>query len=170
MQKYHKFVKKAVELGADDAMIIKTDSIVTAAWVRWKCRYGCDGYNSGLCCPPHTPTYKETRELVDSYKNALLLHFKESGQIRKDATDVAATLEREIFLDGYYKAYALGCGPCNLCAECSMNICRHPDKARASMESCGIDVFGTARNNGCKIEVVRDHTCQMNRYALVLIE
>ena len=170
MKKFEKYIKKALKLGAADAKIVKTDSIVTSAWVRWKCRFGCDGYNSGLCCPPNTPNYKETRELLDSYENALLLHFKTDSLRSKDATDVAATLERDIFLDGYHKAFALGCGPCMLCAECSMNVCRHPSEARPSMESCGIDVFTTARNNGFFIEVLKDTSRPMNRYAVILIE
>lgn len=170
MRKYDKFIKKALKLGANDAKIVRPDSIVTAAWVRWKCRYGCDGYNSSLCCPPNTPDYKETRELLDSYKTALLLHVKSDYEHRKDMTKIATTLERDVFMAGYHKAFALGCGPCNLCGECSMDICRHPAEARPSMESCGIDVFSTARNNGFFIEVLKDTSCEMNRYALVLIE
>ncbi len=170
MGKYEKFIKKALKLGADDAKVIKTDSIVTAPWVRWKCRYGCDGYNSSLCCPPNTPTHKETRELVDSYEDALLIHCKSDFDHRKDMTGIVTTLERDIFLAGYHKTFALGCGPCQLCNDCSMNICRHPNEARPSMESCGIDVFTTARNNGFFIEVLKDTACTMNRYALVLIE
>jgi predicted metal-binding protein len=170
MKSYSKFIKKAVALGADDAKIIKTDTIVTGPWVRWKCRYGCDGYNSSLCCPPNTPDYRETRELVDSYKTALLAHFTSDLGTRPDPTDIVVTLERDIFLAGYFKAFALGAGPCQLCAECSMDVCRHADKARPSMESCGIDVFRTAKNNGYKIEVLKDYSCRMNRFGLVLIE
>ena len=170
MKKYEKYIKKALKLGATDAKIINPESIVTSAWVRWKCRYGCDGYNSSLCCPPNTPNYKETRELLDSYENAILLHFDNKTKRSKDATDVAATLERDIFLDGHHKAFALGCGPCMLCTECSMNVCRHSAEARPSMESCGIDVFTTARNNGFFIEVLKDTSRPLNRYAVVLIE
>jgi predicted metal-binding protein len=165
MASYSKFVKKAVALGADDAKIIKTDSIVTAPWVRWKCRYGC-GYNHGRCCPPYTPDYRETRELVGSYEKALLVHCTGSTE----PTDVVAPLERDIFLAGYFKAFALGAGPCNLCSECSLDVCRHPEKARPSMEGCGIDVFSTARNNGYAIEVLKDYSCLMNRFGMVLIE
>jgi len=170
MEKYDKFIKKAIKLGASEAKVIKTDSIVTSAWVRWKCRYGCDGYNSSLCCPPNTPTYKETRELVDSYDNAILLHFKSGIQTGKDPKEVVSTLERDIFLEGYYKAFALGCGPCRWCDECTMDQCRHAQIARPSMESCGIDVYSTAHNNGFFIEVVKNRSGQVNRYALVLIE
>jgi predicted metal-binding protein len=70
MKEYDKFIEKAIEVGANDAKIIKTDSIETAVWVRWKCRYGCDG-GSSLCCPTNSPTYKETREVIDCYKCAL---------------------------------------------------------------------------------------------------
>ncbi len=150
--------------------IIKTDTIVTAPWVRWKCKYGCDGYNSSLCCPPNTPDYRETRELVDSYEKALLVHCTDNASRTKDLSKVVVTLERDVFLAGHFKAFALGAGPCNLCGECSMDVCRHSEKARPSMESCGIDVFSTARNNGYTIEVLTDYSCTMNRFGLVLIE
>ena len=170
MANYDKFIKKAVGLGASDARIIDTGTIVTSPWVRWKCRYGCDGYNSSLCCPPNTPDHRETRELVDSYEKALLVHVTGDNDHMKDIKDMVATIERDIFLAGYFKAFALGAGPCYLCSECSMDVCRHPAQARPSMESCGIDVFTTARNNGYTIDVVKDYSDVMNRFGLVLIE
>jgi predicted metal-binding protein len=101
VEKYDKFIEMAVELSANDAKIIKTDSIVTAAWVRWKCRYGCDGYGSSLCCPPNSPTYKETRELVDSYKDALLVHFTEDIENATVGPTEVITLSSE-------KSFSLG--------------------------------------------------------------
>jgi hypothetical protein len=38
MEEYKKFIEMAVELGANGAKMIKTDNIVTAAWVRWMCK------------------------------------------------------------------------------------------------------------------------------------
>ncbi len=38
------------------------------------------------------------------------------------------------------------------------------------MESCGIDVFSTVRNNGYRIEVLKERPYPMNRFGLVLIE
>jgi hypothetical protein len=38
------------------------------------------------------------------------------------------------------------------------------------MESCGIDVFATARGNGFPIEVVKDFKSAQNYYGVVLIE
>ena len=160
------FVRRACELGAVDAKVIRAESIVTAAWVRMKCQFGCGGFNSSLCCPPHSPRPEETREVIGSYKRALLLHCK--GNVRP--TKLAVKLEREIFLSGFYKALAFGAGPCRLCKECNMKECIRPDEARPSMEACGIDVFATARANGFPIEVVKDYSCEQNRYGVVLIE
>ena len=182
LEKYKEFIEMAVKLGANDAKIIKTDSIITAEWTRWKCRYGSQEYNKSLCCPPNSPTHHETREMVDCYEYALLVHFtanvdKETEDLLEKIkvttriiTKIITTLERDIFLAGYYKAFALSAGPCNLCAECTLKDCRNPKIARPSMESCGIDVYSTVRNNGYRIEVLKDISDTMNIFCLVLIE
>src|SRR5659263_142485 len=115
------FIRHARELGAIAAKLIEASSIVTAPWVRLKCRYGCGGYTTSLCCPPHTRTYLETREVIASYKCAILVHCKEVGS----STAIVCEMERRIFLAGYYKAFGLGNGPCQLCAKCSAKRCIH---------------------------------------------
>ena len=67
------FIRHARELGAMEAKLIEAASIVAAPWVRLKCRYGCGGYNTSLCCPPNTPTCLETREVVAGYPYALII-------------------------------------------------------------------------------------------------
>jgi predicted metal-binding protein len=138
-----------------------------------KCRYGCFGYGQRLCCPPNTPTWDETRAVLDSYASAMLLHrhWKRDYAMVDDFNTVATDLERAIFLDGFYKAFAMGSGPCRVCEECNITgTCRHADRGRPSMESCGIDVYATAHGHGLPIEVVRDHKDERDLYALVLIE
>jgi len=167
IEKFTAFCKRAIELGALHAKVVPTKKVFTAPWVRLKCQYGCGMYGECLTCPPHSPTPDETRETLDSYKNALLVH----GDQNTDIRDIVADLEREIFLEGYYKAFAFGCGPCNLCSECDVeNGCRYPDRARPSMEAAGIDVFATARAAGFPIKVLKKRTDKQNRYGLVLIE
>ena len=160
------FVRRACERGAFDAKIIQADTIVTAPWVRMKCQFGCGGFNSSLCCPPHTPKPEETRKAIACYRRALLIHCK--GDVRP--TSLVAKLEREIFLAGFYKAFGLGAGPCRLCKRCNLEDCTRPEEARPSMEACGIDVFATVRANGFPIEVVKDESCEDNYYGVVLIE
>ena len=164
--RYKSFVKRVVDLGAVEAKVIKASSVITADWVRLKCQFGCDGYGSSLCCPPKTPTPEQTRKTLDGYETAILAHFEVNAHVTKSM----AALEREVFLQGYYKALAFGAGPCNLCRSCPEDGCKYPDKARPSMEACGIDVFSTARNNGCPIEVVLNESSEQNYYGLLLIE
>jgi predicted metal-binding protein len=163
-----RYVREAVRLGAKEAKAIKTATIVTARWVRMKCQYGCGGFGDRLTCPPYSPTPEQTAAMLREYRLALLVH----GDEHEDVTEVAVKLERIIFLDGYYKAFAMGAGPCRLCGECALksNECRHAYEAKPSMEACGIDVYQTVRNNGYPIEVVKNHNCQENYYGLVLVE
>jgi len=155
---------QARELGAEDAKVIDPASIVTAAWVRMKCRYGCGGYGSSLCCPPHSPPPDETRRVIDCYRRALLIHCRPGAGVK----EVIATLEREAFLGGFYRAFGLGSGPCRLCDECNLQSCLHPRRARPAMEACGVDVYATARGNGFPIDVVRDRDCDQNYYGVLL--
>lgn len=161
-----RFVDRALELGAAGAKLVDPASVVTAAWVRLKCQYGCGGYGGSLCCPPHSPTPEETRRVLDCYTRALLVHCKPGTGVKA----LVVALEREIFLAGYYRAFAYGAGPCHLCDECSFAGCRHAGQARPSMEASGIDVFATARANGFPLEVVTDRSCDQNYYGLVLVD
>ncbi len=165
MKRFLKYIKKARELGAKDAKIIYAKSIVTGEWVRMKCQFGCDGYGQALTCPPHSPAPEQTKKMLADYKYALLIHGDEYTGIR----EIVSRLERGIFLDGYYKAFGMGAGPCNLCAKCP-EFCAHPEEARPSMEACGIDVYATAIANGFPIKVLNARACKGNYYGVVLIE
>ncbi|MBP7146894.1 MAG: DUF2284 domain-containing protein [Acidobacteria bacterium] len=155
----------ALGSGARGAKLIAPATVVTAAWVRWKCQFGCDGYGTSRMCPPHAPTPEQTRSMLGGYRQALLF---ESTLGR--TTAIAVALERELFLAGYYKAFGFGAGPCGLCRRCAFEDgCRHPEQARPAMEACGIDVFATARRHGFDIEVVRSRRAAQHYFGLVLV-
>ncbi len=169
--------ERAKALGADDVIPIAPVQVVTADWVRMKCRFGCDGFGECRTCPPDSPTPRETRGLLDEYRRALLLcrgpntGYDESDDhhlaLRRAATD----LERELFFAGYYKAWAMPSGPCEECEDCDTSVpCIHPERARPSMESCGVDVFQTVRNVGWEIEVVTSREDPYRFFALVLLD
>jgi predicted metal-binding protein len=161
------FVRNALELGAKGAKLIFTNQVFTGEWVRIRCQYGCGAYGSSRNCPPHSPTPERTRRILDEYRVAILIH----GDRTTDIRTVVVKLEREIFLAGYYKAFAYACGPCQLCDKCDpAGPCRHEDKSRPAMEACGMDVFATARAAGFPIEVVTAPGCAQNYYGLVLVE
>jgi len=161
------FVKRVLKLGALGARVISPRNVITGRWVRWKCQFGCGGFGTSLVCPPHTPAPPETRKMLDEYKTAVLFE-SPPGRVKK----IAAALEREIFLSGYYKALGLGSGPCHLCDDnCAFDEgCRHPREARPSMEACGIDVYATVRKHGFTINVVRTRKDPQHYFGLVLIE
>lgn len=163
-----RYCAAAVDAGCDRASVIPAANVATAAWVRFKCRYGCPGYGGTLMCPPHSPTPAETAEVVRCYRRAILLHSPEHRRLNR----IAATLERTLFLDGYYKAWAMGSGPCRLCrAGCAFGEgCRHPYLARPAMEACGVDVFETARRSGFSIGVVRTQRDPQDYFALILVD
>ena len=158
--------RMALELGAIGAKVISPATVQTNNWVRWKCQFGCGGFGSSLVCPPHTPKPDDTRKMLDEYKQAVLFEAP-----RGKAKKIAATLERKLFLAGFYRALGLGSGPCRLCDICAFEEgCRHSDRARPSMEACGIDDFATVRKHGFTIDVVRTRRDPQHYFGLVLVE
>ncbi|MDD8025476.1 MAG: DUF2284 domain-containing protein [Acidobacteriota bacterium] len=154
--------------GVKGARIISPSNVATAAWVKMKCRFGCDGYGQCLVCPPFTPTAEQMRVILDCYRRAILIHFGPRAAIKA----VVAELERDIFLSGAWKAFGLGGGPCHFCRTCPVEggWCRHSERARPSMEACGIDVFATAKRAGFPIKVVRTRRQSPNYYGLILVD
>ncbi len=171
-RQFKPYLEMAKSKGIDRAVVVQTSRVVTAPWVRMKCQYGCSGFGTSLCCPPNTPTPDEMRTILDSYTLGILLHrqIRQGEKIAERLTETAVGLERTLFLDGYYKAWTLGSGPCSGCKQCNLKRCVHSEKARPSMEACGIDVFATARSYKLPIQVLRERTDVRNSYALVLVE
>jgi len=165
--KKENFIETALKYGALKAVIIDPKEVVTAVWVRLKCRYGCSGYNSSLVCPPYSPEPETTCKMLNEYKTAILFQ-----STRLDTKKIAVKLERELFLAGYYKAFGLGAGPCRSCNEaCAFEEdCRNPDEARPAMEACGIDVFATVRKFGFEIDTVKSTNDKAVYFGLVLVE
>jgi predicted metal-binding protein len=166
-------IENAINGRISDWVIIAPSQVVTAPWVRMKCRFGCSGFGQRLCCPPYSPTSEETRQVLDSYHRAILLHqhWQKGYETTQKFNALLVDLERSLFLQGFYKAFAMGSGPCTLCAQCDTSgPCRNAELARPAMEACGIDVFATARAQELPIEVVRTHKQERDLYGLVLVE
>ena len=174
------YLDKAIKGRPAEAKLIHPGTVVTAPWVGMKCRYGCAGYGKGYCCPPETPTFEETKKMLECYQRAILFHYESAkvpGENRLEKLgeffDALVTLEGEIFKDGFYKAFVFLAGPCHLCKECGKikgTACLFGTKARPSMEACGIDVYQTARNNGFPVRPLRDKTETQNDYCLLLVD
>lgn len=174
------YCRKALAGGATDALVIEPGRIITAPWVRLKCQFGCGLYGKSYCCPPHTPTPEQTRQVLDGYDRAILFHLQwtkgeQSGREITRFMDGVVAMERELFLDGFYRAFSMLNGPCILCRHngCGMlsdERCRFPEKARLSMEACGIDVFQTAHNHGLPLKTLRAEDETRNIYCVILVD
>ena len=160
-----KYIDILTEEGADPAIIIDPHKVVTAPWTVFKCQFGCSSYGKNHCCPPHAPSYDKTRAILDSYTCGILFRVH-----HWNATAMAASCSRQLYLDGYYKSIAFSSGMCKLCKSCDPNGCRQPEKAIPSMEACGIDVFATGQAFGLDIHTLKCPDEKRNHFGLILVE
>ena len=159
---------EAAKLGATVSRVISTKSIIVEPWVQLKCRFGCPKYGKYKTCPPFTPSYKETRELLDCYETAILIEGQPPG---REFKEMLLSIEHKANFAGFYKAFVFSAGPCPLCIECDIDeSCVKPKDARPSMEACGIDVFKTVRNNGFEIEFLEHRNEYVKYFGLLLID
>ncbi len=169
--------RRALQLGAGAATLMAAEDVVVAEWVRMKCLFGCYETGRRKTCPPNLPPVTTTQRLLSEYSRVVLLEVgpivgkEKSNPESRRLNDVALALERELFLAGHYRAWALGAAPCDLCDACARGgECPTPEHARPSVEGCGIDVFATARSAGRTIDVVRDEGDAYRFFALVLVD
>lgn len=163
--KLKKVIDTLKKKGASEVRVIKASDVVVDERVRLKCQIPiCDSYGKNLMCPPYLPSVMDFRDALARYDRALLvqlsvpLHKKSKGKTN-EVFDPARVLhelinlgERLCFEAGFRFATGLIGGCCRLCEVCIVmepeGHCRHPFRARPSMEAMGIDVIGTLENAG----------------------
>jgi predicted metal-binding protein len=177
-----RLLDKGAEYGLTAIFPFSIDKIVVAEWVQLKCHYGCSRFDSNWTCPPATPGPDKVREILDEYELALLLvgtkncadFYLDNG--RKRISQVRCwkgtiSLERLLFLEGYYKAFSLVGECCALCKECAYpENCRFPQEKRPSVESFSIDVIGTLKNLGTGSTIATQTCDTYNYYGIILLE
>jgi len=158
-------------------------SIQVSAWAPLKCQFGYDRFSMTYGCPPYTPTPAQTQAVIDGYRRALLFHCN-MPFISPDTRDYYVALYREVhgavvkleetlFKDGYHKAFSFLFGGCVICDVCTArkNLpCVDRGHLRPCMESSGIDVFQTVRNNGFSIETLKVRAEDRNHFCLILVD
>ena len=197
-QDLEKYRQRAIELGTMDAKIITTDMILVDERVRAKCiNPKCEWYGTNASCPPHAMDLGLVRKVVNNFHHAIFTMFKVSPQViashrsedvreRSRNTlknhEMISKIEAEAFYDGYHLALGFANGPCKpiFCPndECSALVlgqgCRHPLRARASMEGWGMDAYTMAARVGWDVYPVGGATSPSEvphglRLGLVLI-
>jgi predicted metal-binding protein len=158
---------------------IKPQNIVVSQWVRMKCTFGCREYGKNACCPPNTPSVDECKSFFQEYSKCVVFHFEKEVEKPEDRhewtkgiNERLLKLERDVFLAGHPKAFLLYMDSCNLCKNCAEDRvkCNNKKSARPTPEAMAVDVFSTVKQLDYSIEVLRDYSDTMNRYAFLLVE
>ena len=172
LQDLEKYRQRALELGATDAKIITTDMILIDERVRAKCIYPkCSRYGTNVNCPPYAMELDQVRKVVNNYRYAIFVKLdvpseEEAGVEARERRlfvrgiaklhEIVSKIEAEAFYDGYHLALGFASGSCKsaFCpdTDCSALVpgqpCRHPLRARASVEGVGMDAFTMAAKVG----------------------
>jgi predicted metal-binding protein len=163
-----KYTAIADKFNIIDFVLISPEQIVFDIRAFLKCRWGCSfSKNRSIRCETYGIPIEERRQMVNAYHTLFLLHNNNA----KEMTHACLELEKELFMDGYYFAFALR--TCNYCENCGVKSgkeCTNPEKVRPCEEMFGIDVYQTARNLGLPIDVLQSREEKENRYGFVLIE
>lgn len=193
-----KYRRRALALGATDARIITTDMVLIDERVRAKCIYPkCGSYGTSANCPPYAMELEMVRRVVANFQYAVFIRLEvpAAEMVGTEAMErrawtrsqlkcheIVSRIEAEAFYDGYHLALGFASGSCKraFCpdAECSALIpgkgCRHPLRARSSMEAVGMNAFTMAATAGWDVyplgrsQQPADVPCG-NRLGLVLI-
>lgn len=116
---------------------------------------------------------KKADDVAALYKSDKFLQsYKESfDPIKLRLHRVVHKVEARAFSLGYRFATGFIAGSCRLCPECitqnSNKPCRHPFRARPSMEAVGIDAFKTAENAGLPFDIPAKEKAVWNGLVLV---
>jgi predicted metal-binding protein len=167
-----KYRQKALDMGATEAAIIPADCVLIDERVRAKCiNPKCDFYGKSGSCPPNAPELDFIRKTIGKFHYAIFHRITSPTSVMQWTTDedrkafaeltarnyrIVSTIESEAFHDGYYLALGFANGSCKsiFCPNESCSLisggqgCRHPLKARSSMEGWGMDVFKMATRVG----------------------
>ncbi len=165
------YTKRALKMGAVDALIVSIDSIVFDHRTILKCMYGCDSWNRSWVCPsaPKALMPWEAEPLLKRYSWALIIHTNNQN----DSQKISIAIESQAYTDDYYFAFSLSdCAICESCAYQNAKPCVDPARARPPMQGMGIDVFATARGLGLPIQTLKDPegSEKQNWYSLVFFE
>lgn len=121
----------------------------------------CGMYGKCWTCPPGVGHWEDLRDRYRAYKEAYVFttcHALEDSFDFEGMQEAAAAHKRlDALIAEELRPFTgqfvhLGVGACTICKTCTYPDapCRFPDKARQSMEACGIDVVNLSRQCGIK--------------------
>lgn len=158
---------KALELGASEAKIINTDTIVFDPRSFLKCRFGCNRWGRYWTCPPYMDISKEAfQEAFEKYHKAIIIQTSDP----KKGQEVTVAVEKEAMLT-YNCMHAFALVLCVWCEECAHpEPCRYPHMARPSMDAYGVDIGKTVEPLGLNVSFDEKGELLPCWYSMVLLD
>ena len=169
-----RYRQKALEMGASNVAILRTDEIPVDERVTLKCQIPrCFGYGVCAHCPPNTLKPEELRGILRKYRRAMFFTrdvlpeviirdkatIKERVEAYRSVFKMVSDIESMAFYDGHYLAFGFASGSCRhtycgqqkSCLALEGEKCRFSLLSRPSMEAVGIDVYRMAAGIGWDI-------------------
>jgi len=159
-----KLIQIALDCGATKAVVIGQDDIVLNASFRAMCEANsCGVYGRCYTCPPDVGPIDELMARVRGYEKGLFYQLispledsydiEGMAEAKKNLVRLSQRLLDElkpILGEDALHLSGGGCGLCEVCGKITNEPCRHPDRALASLESCGMDVYQTTKKTPMK--------------------
>lgn len=121
----------------------------------------CGAFNAHHMCPPRVGPLPEVAARLRAFGRGVLLQYSRPANVAHDREAVTRAkvefhrlvlrLEHRLQRRHLTPLWALIGGSCQLCRTCAAveeKPCRHPEKARTSLEALGIDVIGLQQKLG----------------------
>ena len=159
-----KIAELALGCGANHAAILSADQVVLDDVFRDICKTNaCGNYGNCYMCPPDVGDIHDMMDIMRTYRlgalyqtiHALEDSFDYEGMVEAASRHVKVSQDLEDKLRNmkpgpYLHLSVGGCNVCEVCTKRDNLPCRFPDRAMASLEVYGVDVYQTAQNAGLK--------------------
>lgn len=154
----------ALSLGADKAQVIRVADITFSEEFRRLCEMNsCGLYGQCWMCPPDVGEINELMAEAQTFSRALV--YQTIGRL-EDSFDIEGMLaagerhnalveeiRRQSAAIPLAETLHLGSGGCSICPRCAkrdQQPCRFPERAVASLEAYGVNVYDLANTSGMK--------------------
>jgi predicted metal-binding protein len=121
----------------------------------------CGSYDANHMCPRRVGSLEEVEAVLQDFPQVVLLKCSTLLDVANDREGVIRTklefhrlilrLERRLRRRGMTQLWGLiggNCGLCRICTAVEDKLCRHPERARTSLEAIGVDVVGLQERLG----------------------
>lgn len=172
-----KLARKLIELGASDAKIVPTSSILVEDRFADMCASPqCPSYGLAPSCPPHVMKPSEFRKLLEQYEYAVAFKIDTPTAVLMDdgrhdiarlVHEMSSGIEQLAKENGYPNAKGLAAGSCKMifCYDqprCAVldgdGDCLFTDSARPSISGLGINFLELGKVVGWQVDIITSET------------